>query len=124
MNFLSQIFDSMFAPAGANDPDSDSYAASNSSIHLDTHITEINPATGLNMIDCGDGMGGISGIDVGGSPFGFDLSENSHFISPSDSMFNNDCGSTFDHSSSLECGSIFDSGFSSGTSGNFGSGCD
>lgn len=31
-------------------------------------MTTINPATNLPMID-----GGISGVDIGGSPFGFDI---------------------------------------------------
>lgn len=34
----------------------------------DVPLTTINPSTGLPMLD-----GGISGVDVGGSPFGMDV---------------------------------------------------
>lgn len=105
MSFLSQLFDSMFAPAGANDSSSDAHFAANSFQH-DNHITEINPATGLPMIDCGDGIGGISGIDVAGSPWGQDI-HHDHFSSSNDSMFSHDCGSIFDAgmpSSNTGCG--------------------
>lgn len=35
---------------------------------VDTPLTVINPSTGLPMIDSG-----MSGVDVGGSPFGMDM---------------------------------------------------
>jgi hypothetical protein len=44
-------------------------------------MSEINPATGLPMI--GDGM---SGVDIGGSPFGTDMHQSS-FSSPFDDPF-------------------------------------
>lgn len=50
-------------------------------IGADDHLSspgggcDINPATGLPMID------GIGGVDVGGSPFGSDIHETSHFDS-------------------------------------------
>lgn len=47
----------------------------------------INPATGLPMTGVG-----IEGLDVGGNPFGIDLTSDDDFISTSsmDSMFDND----------------------------------
>jgi hypothetical protein len=118
MTFLSRIYDFMFAPAGTFDPSSGLYDAANdpsisnagNSPHYDTHIAEINPATGLPMIDCGDGTGTSSGLDIGGSPFGIDVNENDDctFVDDS-SMFSNDCNSMFDHtSSSTDSGCKFD----------------
>lgn len=107
MSFLSQFFGTLFAPAGANDSSSDAhFTANDTSFQHDNHITEINPATGLPMIDIGDGMGGISGIDVGGSPWCQDMHQD-HFSSSNDSMFSHDFGSIFDTgmpSSNAGCG--------------------
>ena len=38
------------------------------------HVADINPATGLPLIDSGDG--GLCGLDVGGNPYGVDLNHN------------------------------------------------
>jgi hypothetical protein len=115
MGFLSKIFDFMFAPAGTFDPASNLYIASNDSGYESSSgdetgmtITEINPATGLPMID------GIGSVDVGGSPWFQDIHHRDDFCSANDSIFNHDCGSMFDHSSSsFNCSSVFDTGISS-----------
>lgn len=52
----------------------------------EVHFTYINPATGLPM--AGDGC---SGIDVGGSPFGLDIHQNSYMHnSTGGDLFSND----------------------------------
>lgn len=41
-----------------------------------TAITDINPATGLPMLD------DIGGVDIGGNPYGFDLNQSGDHGSP------------------------------------------
>jgi hypothetical protein len=48
-----------------------------------THGAEVNPATGLPMVD------GCSGVDVGGNPYGMDWQKNS--FSDAFSNFNEGC---------------------------------
>lgn len=70
-------------------------------------ITNINPATGLPMV--GDGIGGV---DVGGSPYGFDVHDTFHsgIHDSFDSSMSDIIGKGFDDSFS----SSFDDSFSSG----------
>ena len=133
MSFLSQIFDFMFAPAGTFDPASAIYdAANDSSIcnadsdsHHDSHIAQINPATGWLMNEGNH-------IDIMGNPYGVDLSHHhdDYPCANDSSMFSHDngCSSSIDSSSmfdcdpsSFDCDAMFDKNFSSGGSG---SGCD
>lgn len=60
---------SAFESLNTNTYSSDSFSSIGndfSEIGGSSHISDINPATGLPMI------GGIGGIDAGGSPYGFD----------------------------------------------------
>ena len=115
MSVFARIFDFIFAPAGTYDPASDLYHASNDRDYQTAVLPAVNPATGLPMIDCGDGLGGISGCDVAGNPYGISLHDDCS--SANDSVFSHDCGITFDHSNSpFDC----TSSFSAISSGDFG----
>ena len=107
----------MFAPAGTFDADSSHYigaevnttngefdSSHDSQIRLDKFMT-INPATGLQMLE-------DSGIDIQGSPYGFDIHDHIHTpIFESDSAtFSHDCSPTFEYDTHLfDCGVTFDS---------------
>jgi len=103
VRFLSEIFDFVFAPAGAFDPESSFSVVSHGSIFGQVQATAINPATGLPMIDG-------AGIDVSESVFCIDVHHYNHGNCGQDSnTFIHDCGSMVDHSStSFSSGSIFD----------------
>lgn len=70
--------------------------------------TEINPASGLPMVD------GCGGVDVAGNPYGTDFSSNHDTGSTFDSgmSFGSDSFSSFDSgiSSSIDTGSSFGTG--------------
>ena len=98
MKFLSAIFDFMFAPAGSFDPESSHHSFDDDTSHFsagggDSHFSEpsiihssgvtINPATCLPMIE-------DSGIDIMGSPFGFDIHHTDSFICDAP-VFTHDC---------------------------------
>lgn len=108
MSVFSRIFDFIFAPAGTYDPASDLYNSSNDSNYQTAFMPAVNPATGLPMIDCNDGFGGISGCDVAGNPYGISLRDD-ECSSANDDVFNHGCAMTFDHAaSSFDCSSMFD----------------
>ena len=92
--------------------DQDSHSFSSS-----TDFTEINPATGLPMID------GIGSVDGMGNPFGCDLSEmhSSSFDSLNDpfDMSSSSFGNSFDDSFGGGCGGGFDDSFGGGCGGGF-----
>jgi hypothetical protein len=83
---------------------------SSSSIELDSGVSQINPATGLPMV--GDSIGGI---DVGGNPYGIDISDsiNSGIVDTFDDSFSSGISDSFDDSFS----SGFDDDSSSGGMG-------
>jgi len=68
--FAHLIFDDSYEPQHFDDEDGSAIFDSN---FLDSYSDdfEINPATGLFM-----SHGGTGGFDVGGNPYGFDLSDN------------------------------------------------
>ena len=116
MEFLSQLYDFMFAPAGTFDSGSDLHNASNDTNFCDDGPTiiddepmVINPASGLLMTD------GIGGIDIMGNPYGVDFNHHDDFTCGNDSdMFSHDCGSTFDYGAcSFDSSSMFDNSSSS-----------
>ena len=107
MKFLSTIFDFMFAPAGTFETDITQQSTSDDcndgidSNASQTHYLTVNPATGLPMIE-------DSGIDVMGSPYGFDSHHIEPFISDTPT-FTHDCASVFDNDiHSFDCSSTFD----------------
>lgn len=110
MNFLSELFDFIFAPAGTFDSDSRT-GNSDSDFGSDDESAIVNPAGGLPMV------GGIGGLDIAGNPFDVDLSHHDEPIGcDHSSMFNDDgYGSGFDFSASMfedntmvDAGSMFD----------------
>jgi hypothetical protein len=119
MSFLSEIFDFMFAPAGAFDSDSGpSPDISSDNDFFEHESVMVNPANGMPMVE---GSGGIGGVDVTGNLWGH-----------SDMFSDHGCDSSIDHSSgSFDSSSMFDSApmFDSGSmfdcgSPSFGTGFD
>ncbi|MDB5854798.1 MAG: hypothetical protein JWR22_2839 [Herminiimonas sp.] len=102
MVFLLKIFDSVFSPHCANDAASDAYCAPidiSSTPDISTACWEssdttphfmVNPASGLPMMD--------EIFDVGGNPFGSDLSHQFDSLHNSDPWNNVDSFSACDSS--------------------------
>ena len=81
MNFLKNLLDFIYAPAGTFDSESGLFDACNDNINEhSTAALTINPATNLPMID-------DAGIDVGGSPFGIDIHHSVDIFSANDCTF-------------------------------------
>jgi len=72
------IWNTLFGWLGST-ADTDMSPCDTGPSHFDTHTCDINPATGLPMLDdCG-------GIDVGGSPYGMDIHQDDTWSSITDS---------------------------------------
>lgn len=106
MKFLSELFDFMFAPAGAFDSDSDSSNTSSNNNFFEHESTMFNPANGMPMID---GSGGIGGFDVTGNLWGHaDMFSDNCDSSINHSATSYDSSSMFDSTSMFDCDSMFD----------------
>lgn len=105
MNFLSKLFDFMFAPAAASDFDSGSNDTSMDNNLVEHEPLMVNPANGMPMID-----GGIGGIDVTGNLWGHSdmFSDDGHSSSPDHSAASFDSSSTFDCTQMFGSDSMFD----------------
>lgn len=114
MSFLSEIFDFMFAPAGALDSDSCSSNMSSDNAFVEHEYTMVNPANGMPMIE---GSGGIGGIDVTGNLWGHSdmFSEDGWCSSDDHSAGSFDSSSMFDSTSMFDSDSMFDCSSSMGT---------
>ena len=107
MKFLAELFDFMFAPAGAFDSDSDSSNTSSNNNFVEHESTMFNPANGMPMIE---GSGGIGGIDVAGNLWGHSdmFSDDGYCSSIDHSAASFDSSSMFDSTSMFDSDSMFD----------------
>lgn len=100
MSFLTQIYDFMFAPAGAFDSDSSSFDTRSDCNFVEDESMMVNPATNMPMRE---GTGGTCGIDVLGNPYGLDLTPHQEdFVADHSTMFgDDDCSYAVDHYTSF-----------------------